>query len=52
MPTTKNGIHALTKHIGPIKETNWGNIADIKNIKKAYDLTMTERALESCNKIV
>ena len=47
MPTTKNGIHALTKHIGPIKETNWGNIADIKNIKKAYDLTMTERALEN-----
>ena len=34
MPTTKNGIHALTKHIGPIKETNWGSIADIKNIKK------------------
>lgn len=47
MPTTRNGIHALTKHIGPIKETNWGNIADIKNIKKAYDLTMTERALEN-----
>ena len=47
MPITKNGIHALTKHIGPIKETNWGSIADIKNIKKAYDLTMTERALEN-----
>jgi len=47
MPTTKNGIHALTKHIGPIKKTNWGSIADIKNIKKAYDLTMTERALEN-----
>ena len=35
------------KLIGPVKKTNWGGIADVKNIKKAYDLTMTTRALEN-----
>ena len=43
----KNGINELTNHIGPIKNTNWGGIADVKSIKKAYDLTMTTRALEN-----
>lgn len=32
--------------IGPLRETNWGRIADVKAIPKAYDLTMTTRALE------
>ena len=47
MPVKKNGINELTNHIGPIKNTNWGGIADVKSIKKAYDLTMTTRALEN-----
>ena len=47
MPIKRNGINELTNHIGPIKNTNWGGIADVKSIKKAYDLTMTTRALEN-----
>ena len=47
MPVKRNGINELTNHIGPIKNTNWGGIADVKSIKKAYDLTMTTRALEN-----
>ena len=47
IPKTKNGLNELMKLIGPVKKTNWGGIADVKNIKKAYDLTMTTRALEN-----
>lgn len=47
IPTTKNGIQSFTNKIGPIKRTNWGEIADIKSIKNAYDLTMTARTLEN-----
>ena len=47
IPSTKNGIHSFTNNIGPIKRTNWGEIADIKSIKNAYDLTMTTRTLEN-----
>jgi hypothetical protein len=35
MPTTRNGIHALTKHIGPIKETNWGKYRRYKEYKES-----------------
>lgn len=41
-----NGLQALTDLIGPIRETNWGGIADVRSIANGYDLSMTERALE------
>ena len=47
LPVTKNGLQSLSDHIGPIKRTNWGEIADIKSISNAYDLTMTTRTLEN-----
>ena len=47
LPVTKNGIQSLSDDIGPIKRTNWGEIADIKSISNAYDLTMTTRTLEN-----
>ena len=47
IPITKNGIQSLSDDIGPIKRTNWGEIADIKSITNAYDLTMTSRTLEN-----
>ena len=47
MPINTNGIQSLSNDIGPIKRTNWGEIADIKSISKAYDLTMTSRTLEN-----
>ena len=47
IPKKKNGLNELMKLIGPVKKTNWGGIADVKNINKAYDLTMTTRGLEN-----
>lgn len=46
VPTEMDGALELTKCIGPIRITNWGGLADVKAIPKAYDLTMTTRGLE------
>ena len=46
LPIEPNGLRRLTDLIGPIRETNWGGIADIRSIKDAYCLSMTGRALE------
>mgnify|MGYP001159771746 CR=1 FL=1 len=47
IPNKRNGLNELMKLIGPVKKTNWGGIADVTSIKKAYDLTMTTRGLEN-----
>jgi gamma-butyrobetaine dioxygenase len=46
VPVEMDGALELTKCIGPIRITNWGGLADVKAIPKAYDLTMTTRGLE------
>jgi gamma-butyrobetaine dioxygenase len=46
LPIEPDGLRCLTDLIGPIRETNWGRIADIRSIKNGYDLSMTDRALE------
>lgn len=46
VPVEMDGALALTNCIGPIRVTNWGGLADVKAIPKAYDLTMTTRGLE------
>jgi gamma-butyrobetaine dioxygenase len=46
LPVEADGLRALTDLIGPIRETNWGGIADVRPIANGYDLSMTERALE------
>ena len=46
VPLEMEGALALTDCIGPIRVTNWGGLADVKAIPKAYDLTMTTRGLE------
>ncbi len=46
LPTEVDAISRLTDKIGPIRQTNWGGIADIRSIADAYDLSMTGRALE------
>lgn len=46
LPVEADGLQGLTDLIGPIRETNWGRITDVRSIKDAYDLSMTDRALE------
>lgn len=46
LPEEPDGLRHLTDLIGPIRETNWGGIADVRSIKNGYDLSMTDRALE------
>ena len=46
VPLTANGMQPLIDRIGPLRRTNWGGIADVRSIANAYDLTMTQRALE------
>ncbi len=46
LPIEPNGLRCLTDLIGPIRETSWGDIADIRSIKDAYCLSMTGGALE------
>ena len=46
LPVEAGGLQGLTDLIGPIRETNWGRIADVRSIKNGYDLSMTDRALE------
>ncbi len=46
LPVEPNGLRCLTDLIGPIRETNWGRIADIRSIQDSYCLSMTGRALE------
>lgn len=47
MPVEMDGIERFAKLIGPLRETNWGRIADVKALPQAFDLTMTPRALEA-----
>ncbi len=46
LPVETDGLQELTGLIGPIRETNWGGIADVRSMKNGYDLSMTSRALE------
>ena len=46
LPAGADGLKGLTDLIGPIRETSWGGITDVRFIKNAYDLSMTGRALE------
>lgn len=46
VPGTEDGMKALIHRIGPVRQTNWGGIADVKSVANAYDLTMTQRGLE------
>lgn len=45
-PQEKNGIRAFTDLIGSIRLTNWGGVEDVKYAADAFDLTLTNRALE------
>jgi gamma-butyrobetaine dioxygenase len=46
MPREHDALQQLTDLIGPIRQTNWGGIADVKSIANPCDLSMTGRALE------
>ncbi len=46
VPVELDGVAEVVEHIGPMRRTNWGGIADVKAIADAYDLSMTTRALE------
>jgi gamma-butyrobetaine dioxygenase len=46
MGTHENELAAFAALFGPIRETNWGRIADVKSIANGHDLSMTSRALE------
>jgi gamma-butyrobetaine dioxygenase len=46
VPVEMDGALEFAKLIGPIRQTNWGGLADVKAIANAYDLTMTPRHLE------
>lgn len=46
LPKELDALQLLTDLIGPIRQTNWGGIADVKSIANGYDLSMTSRALE------
>jgi gamma-butyrobetaine dioxygenase len=44
--TGEDALATLAALFGPMRETNWGRIADVKSIADGYDLSMTGRALE------
>ncbi len=46
VPVEMDGALDFAALIGPIRQTNWGGVADVKAIPNAYDLTMTPRHLE------
>ncbi len=46
LPVELDGMAEMTKLIGFLRWTNSGGIADVKSIARAYDLSMTPRALE------
>ncbi|WP_119302934.1 TauD/TfdA family dioxygenase [Dongia deserti] len=46
MGSHENELAAFAALFGPIRETNWGRIADVKSIANGYCLSMTGRALE------
>jgi gamma-butyrobetaine dioxygenase len=46
LPKQRDALQLLTDLIGPIRQTNWGGIADVKSIANPCDLSMTGRALE------
>jgi gamma-butyrobetaine dioxygenase len=46
LPVEADGLPAVTDLIGPIRETNWGGLADVRSMANGYDLSMTARALE------
>ena len=45
-PREMDAVGEFARTIGPIRETNWGVIADVKALPRAFDLTMTPRRLE------
>jgi len=47
LPVEMDGIERFARLIGPLRETNWGRLADVKALPQAFDLTMTPRALEA-----
>ncbi|HET8726877.1 MAG TPA: TauD/TfdA family dioxygenase [Alphaproteobacteria bacterium] len=46
VPVEMDGAARFARLVGPMRETNWGTLADVKFIPEAYDLSMTSRALE------
>jgi len=45
-PAEMDAVGDFARRIGPIRETNWGVVADVKALPRAFDLTMTPRRLE------
>ena len=45
MPVHVDALASFAALIGPVRETNWGRITDVRNIENPYDLTMTARSL-------
>lgn len=46
LPVEMDGLERFACLLGPLRETNWGRIADVRALPQAFDLTMTARALE------
>jgi gamma-butyrobetaine dioxygenase len=46
VPAVRGGMLDLTRLIGPIKETNFGTIEDVRVILNPADLTLTSRGIE------
>jgi len=47
LPQEMDGVERFARLVGPLRETNWGRIADVKALPEAFDLTMTSRGLEA-----
>lgn len=46
VPAVPGGVREVTRLIGPIKETNFGAIEDVKVVLDPADLTLTARGIE------
>lgn len=45
IPVEVDALFDFVRLVGPPRETNWGTVADVRNIPNPYDLTMTSRPL-------
>ena len=45
MPVEVDEVERFAQLIGPIRETNWGRVTDVRNMPNPYDLTVTARSL-------
>ena len=47
IPVEMDQLEYFAQRVGPVKETNWGRVTDVKNMPNPYDLTVTTRSLSA-----